>query len=879
MRGALLRGCVRLALVVLLAATLCLAAAAAAGAPAGMVRLYGRLTDQVTGEPIPWAYVGITDQGGNSLASTTAGADGGFDVTVPAGPSYWVHTCVMADRGDFRVYLYTLPPAEVIPGGAGEVRADIALCPAANLIIQAYDGAGGLMRAPAFDQTTKGYAFATDLGDLPHAGTLQFVADRYALDNGGQRDVSLPAFVVPADRPTRLHVLWTVPGFGEVMLALDNAGAGYSIAGPGGCQALNLNREAAFSEVERLKREMALFTSQGYAISGTVGDEAQAARAALDDGERLLGAKPADVADMADMADMAAAVRCFDDALAHALYGQEGLFLDRAAADIPKSRQGSLRLTIRRPSGAPLAGAAVTYKQTSHDFQFAGSYLTDGWNYLPQVGDRLAEAGFNATAVMLSYKILEPEPGRYDWSYLDRWSGLDTMVKKGFGVHGELAYWANDSPFFQDIMCPSYWRAMSLDQLKQNIRGHFQALAARYGGRIGPWMINEQNLAWSNGVGLTWAQKLDVYGAVMDGLRAGDPAARNIVCSIALPFSWAQDEFPGLGSRARGIAFPAYLDLVRGRGLPIDSIGLEFYHFGVTSDPYAPPGLSLAAMTRYLDLYARYGVPVYVKEFQVPSTQEPTSSWWHRPWDAATQAEFATKFYTLAFSRPQVRGIQWSAFVSDRNTYVTNAGILDRDYQPKPVYYALKDLIASWTTSGSGVTDAAGELTITGYGGDYTVYVSDGARTIPLRAHVTEQRAGSDALTAQLTIAVRVGDPKMTVGGEGRDIDSQGSAPLIRGGRVLVPVRAVVEALGGTISYDAVAQQVTIRLDETHLELWVGRSRARLDGAEVAIDPANPAVTPILLNGRVFLPFRFVGESLGCQIGYDAGVVTLVYGG
>lgn len=846
------------------------AAAAPAQTGAGeTIRLHGVLTDGESGAPVGGAYVEVKDESHVFIASGAAGADGDWAFAVPRRPSYWVYTDACADEAGYRVHLYVLRPTEVLPGASTDVRADIALEPAANLILTAYDPAGRPIDLAALQRLTKGYAFATGLDDRPNSGALHQAAS-LAAGPGGDAGRELPAFVVPAGRPSRLHVLWAVPGFGEVLVDLDNDGQGYAAAGPGGCVTLNLNREAASSEVARLKREMTLFSAQGYPVGQAVEDDAKAARAALDDGERrLLGADP----------DAAAAVRCFDAALARALAGQEALYLDKARADIARWRRGAVRLALRRPDGTPLAGAAVSYRQVTHDFQFGGSYLTDGWSYLPQVADRLAEAGFNASSVMLSYKIIEPEPGRYDWSYLDRFSGLEAMLGRGFSVHGELAYWANDSAFFGDIMCPSYWRAMSFAAIQDNVREHFRALAARYGGRIGPWMINEQNLPWSNGVGLTWEQKLDIFGAVMDGLHAGDPAAQNMVNSVALPYAWSQEELLDTSAVARGISFPAYLDLLRGRGLPIDSIGLEFYHFGVTSDPYAPPGLSLASMARVLDLYDQYGVPVYVKEFEVPSTQEAGSSWWRRDWDEATQAQFAREFYTLAFSRRNARGIQWSAFVSDRNTYVKNAGLLDADYQPKPVLGALKDLIDSWTTSGGGVSDENGEVVIDGFGGDYLVYVQDGPRAIPFRVHVAEQREGRVELEAVLRVVLRVGDPQMAVGAETRPIDSQGSSPMVRDGRVLVPVRAVVEALGGTIDYDAAAGKVAIHLGEKTLELWLGRSQARRDGADTAIDAQNPAVVPVLSNGRVFLPLRFVGESLGCRVTYEAGAVTIESGG
>jgi hypothetical protein len=832
-----------------------------AAAVQATVRISGRLTDAGTGSPLSGVYVEAKDENQSFLAWTSSGPDGAYSLTVTPSPLYYVYTDCWVDRGDYLVHGYLPGPVKLTRGDRLDIEADLALRPAGNVILEVYDGVGeanggqgNQVRAGDFGRMTRDYGFVTGLDDRPCLGGINWVQDEFFQLQPSDWTEGVPAFVIPAGQPVRLHVLWTIPLFGQVVIDLDGGGEGYTTTGAGDCLVLNFGREAARSEIVRLRREAALFEDRGYTIEAAAAAELAGAEEAL------------------------AAGRC-EEAIAHALTGQEELYLGQARADIPRFRQGQVLVTVRGDQGEPLAGTPVSYKQVTHAFQFGGSYLTDGWNYLPEVGDRLAEAGFNASSVCLTYKILEPAPAGYDFGYLDRQSGLQAMLDKGFQVHGELAYWANDSPFWEDRMCPSYWRAMSFDQVKANIRDHFRALAAQYGDRIGPWMINEQNLPWSNGLDLTWSEKLEVFQAVAEGLESGCPGAENIVCSVAMPYSWGQEEFPGESAVAGGIGFPDYLDLLLDHGLPVDSIGLEFYHFGYTSDSYGPPGASLATMGRLLDLYDAYGLPVYVKEFQVPSSQEAGSSWWRHPWDESTQAEFATRFYTLAFSRPHAAGIQWSAFVSDRNTYVINAGILDVDYQPKPVYFALKDLIASWTTSGAGVTDELGRIAIQGFAGDYIVYVKDGALTVPCRVRVAEQLETEATVTARLTITLRVGDPYLDVGAERRPIDAQGSAPIVRDGRALVPVRVVAEALGGSATFDGTAGKVTVSLGGAVLELWLGRATARLNGRDVAIDLSNPALTPLLRQGRVYLPLRFVAESLGCGVGYSDGVITLTPAG
>ena len=200
----------------------------------------------------------------------------------------------------------------------------------------------------------------------------------------------------------------------------------------------------------------------------------------------------------------------------------------------------------------------------------------------------------------------------------------------------------------------------------------------------------------------------------------------------------------------QGIAFPMYLDMLQERGLPLDAIGLEIYHFGIDiPGNMGATGLSLAAIARTMNFYNKYEMPVYITEFQVPSSQETGTSWLHQPWDEATQAEFTQDFYTLAFGTEYMQGVQWAAFVSDKNSFLINSGILDEEYQPKPVYYTLKDLITSWTTNGTANTDENGVLEIHGFAGDYEITVTqeDGTQTNSIE-HISEQKNTRTEITA-----------------------------------------------------------------------------------------------------------------------------------
>ncbi|MEA3313702.1 MAG: stalk domain-containing protein [Caldisericota bacterium] len=127
-------------------------------------------------------------------------------------------------------------------------------------------------------------------------------------------------------------------------------------------------------------------------------------------------------------------------------------------------------------------------------------------------------------------------------------------------------------------------------------------------------------------------------------------------------------------------------------------------------------------------------------------------------------------------------------------------------------------------------------------------------------------------------------NPKMTVNGVSKEIDiGRGTKPVIipKWERTVVPIRAIVEALGGTISWESKTRKVTINFETTTIELWIDNPKAKVNGAEVWIDTDNHDVKPIIVNDRTMLPLRFVAESLGCDVGWDndTRTITITYGG
>ena len=90
-------------------------------------------------------------------------------------------------------------------------------------------------------------------------------------------------------------------------------------------------------------------------------------------------------------------------------------------------------------------------------------------------------------------------------------------------------------------------------------------------------------------------------------------------------------------------------------------------------------------------------------------------------------------------------------------------------------------------------------------------------------------------------------------------------------GNTFMPIREVAEALGATLEWDATEKKVTITQSFENktkiIELWIGKTKAKIDGSEVRIDEKN-VLAPVIITGKTMLPLRFVATALGAKVEY-----------
>ena len=88
--------------------------------------------------------------------------------------------------------------------------------------------------------------------------------------------------------------------------------------------------------------------------------------------------------------------------------------------------------------------------------------------------------------------------------------------------------------------------------------------------------------------------------------------------------------------------------------------------------------------------------------------------------------------------------------------------------------------------------------------------------------------------------------------------------PRVHNGRVLVPLRAIFEAVGATVEWNNTTKTATAKKGNTTIVLISGEDTARINGQPVALDQPG-----IVVSGRTLAPLRFVGEAFGGNVRWD----------
>jgi hypothetical protein len=111
--------------------------------------------------------------------------------------------------------------------------------------------------------------------------------------------------------------------------------------------------------------------------------------------------------------------------------------------------------------------------------------------------------------------------------------------------------------------------------------------------------------------------------------------------------------------------------------------------------------------------------------------------------------------------------------------------------------------------------------------------------------------------------------------------------PTVIKNTTYIPAKYLVDTLGGDVTWNSKENLINCTLQKKGsdknndyvlwtVQLWINNSKAKINTKQVQIEPKNPKITPIIINGRTMVPLRFLAESLGCKVEWKADTKEII---
>ena len=308
---------------------------------------------------------------------------------------------------------------------------------------------------------------------------------------------------------------------------------------------------------------------------------------------------------------------------------------------------------------------------------FVGTSIDPSWFGERTFADFVArEYNMLTPEVVMKWDIIHPERDLYDFSRGDK--VVDYARRTGMIVRGHTLVWDMQLPDW--VVDGEKEGRYTREEWMDILRGHVMTVAGRYSGQIYAWdVVNEavdedgklRDTIWLRTIGpdyismaFWWAHEADPYALLFYNDNAGE----------------------GLNAKSDGIY--KLVEELKEQGVPIRGVGMQMH----TALNVSPSEQDLAAnIKRLSDL----GLKVHITEMDVQTQYSKKSD----DEKMAAQAEVYRYVFQTCLEAPACEAfVVWGA--SDRNSWIPGyTGVpdmpllFDEDYQPKPAYDAIMDVL------------------------------------------------------------------------------------------------------------------------------------------------------------------------------------------
>lgn len=409
-----------------------------------------------------------------------------------------------------------------------------------------------------------------------------------------------------------------------------------------------------------------------------------------------------------------------------------------------RHRSHEMTLTLLRPDGSPCADTDVVVEQTRHAFAFGNI----GFDFIGlanadtaqspgavfggadvEAAERLVDLWlgvFNTATLPFYWSGFEPEPGEPETERLlnaARW-----FRDRGVALKGHPLAW--------HTLSPAWLLDTPTDEVEKVLRDRIRREVTGFSGLVDTWdAINElvimpvfDNEERQNAITRLCRQlgRVPMARLAFEEARAADPGVRLVLND----FDMSAD----------------YERLVEGvleAGIEVDAIGLQSHmHQGYWGEERT---------LEVLERFARFGLPLHLSETTLLSgdlmppeiedlNDHQVPSWPSTPEGEERQADEVVRHYRTLLSHPSVEAITYWG-VTDLGSWLgAPAGLVRADGTPKPAYDELHRLVKQewWVEPTRLRTDARGQVTVSGWAGDYRVGVDDATAAFEIAPEISE---------------------------------------------------------------------------------------------------------------------------------------------
>jgi GH35 family endo-1,4-beta-xylanase len=300
---------------------------------------------------------------------------------------------------------------------------------------------------------------------------------------------------------------------------------------------------------------------------------------------------------------------------------------------------------------------------------------------------------FNYATITHYVNRFEIEEGVYDLAMRDE--QFAKLRARGVEVEGRPIFWA-------DACCSPDWLIeKSYPELLKYVERHTRDLVSHYGDEMYAWEVINEAHDYSNVLGLTPDQMVEIAGLICDVARDTNPKVHRLINNCCIQADYIQFVDWTKIDRSVPLVTPhQFIRLCHEAGVDFTITGQQLYY------PYT--NRDLADTIRMTERLAKYGRPIQITE--IGATSGPTKASvasgdlplptlpysWHRHWDRELQAEWMEQVYTILYSKPWIEAINWYDFV-DPYSFIEEGGLLaSPDGVKKPAFHRLRAMREKW---------------------------------------------------------------------------------------------------------------------------------------------------------------------------------------